>query len=97
VKRINSLDLEESEDRSKMYDFIEKFSNRVQNLRERSEASSAPTEALIELDSLVEALEDTSAPIAVATVTLSKDPAKKARQRKWREEREQNRIEHARE
>ena len=97
VKRVNSLDLEESEDRSKMYDFMEKFSNRVQDLRERSEASSAPTEALIELDSLVEELEDTSAPIAVATATLSRNPAKKARQRKRREEREQNRIEHARE
>lgn len=97
VKRVNSLDLEESEDRSQMYEFIEKFSNRVQDLRERSEASSAPTEALIELDSLIEELNDTSAPIAVATVSLSRDPIKKARNRRRREEREQNRIEHARE
>lgn len=97
VKRVNSLDLEESEDRSQMYEFIEKFSDRVQNLRERSEASSAPTEALIKLDSLIEELKDTSAPIAVATATLSRNPVKKARHRKRREEREQNRIEHARE
>jgi hypothetical protein len=97
VKRVDGLDLEESEDRAQLYDLIDTLSSRVQTLTERSETSSAPTEVLIELDKLVELLEDTSAPIRVGTVSLRNDPFKQARQKKQREEREQERIEKAHE
>ena len=96
VKRVNSLDLEETEQRTKLYEFIDKFSERLQDLREQSESSGAPATALIELDKLVEILEDTSAPIPVATVTLHDDPFKKAKQKQRREEREKEDIERAR-
>ena len=97
VKRVNNLDLEESEERGKFYDFIGKFSTRLQDLRERSESSGAPATALIEMDELVETLEDTSAPISVAVASLDNDPFKKARRERRRKKREQNKIERARE
>lgn len=96
VKRVNNLDLEESEERGKFYDFIGKFSTRLQDLRERSESSGAPATALIEMDELVEMLEDTSAPISVAVASLDNDPFKEARRERRRKEREQNKIERAR-
>lgn len=39
VKRVNALDLGESGDREKFYEFIKRFSDRLGDLRERSEAS----------------------------------------------------------
>jgi len=96
VKRVNNLDLEESEERDKFYDFIGKFSTRLQNLRERSESSGAPTAALIEMDALVETLEDTSAPISVAVASLDNDPFKEPRRERRRKEREQNKIKRVR-
>jgi len=43
VNRVNDLELEESEDRHKLFSLIGRFSDRFYELRERSEASDAPT------------------------------------------------------
>lgn len=93
VKRTNRLDINDSDDQYKFYDLTDKFAERIDDLRERSEASKAPTEALIELEELVEFLEDPSAPLAAAVVTFDPSPYEKIRKQKEAERRNQERVE----
>lgn len=97
VKRVNGLDLSNSESRSQFYDFTERFSDRLVDLRERSESSGAPAEALIRMDELIEEINETSSQIAVAVAYIGDDPVEKARREKRREEREQKRAKRSRE
>ena len=98
VKRVNTLNLEEASDREKFYEFVKRFSDRLQDLRERSEASGAPAEALIELEKLVEVMnESSSSKVHVSVAYIGDDPFKKAKREKKREERKQERIEQLRE
>lgn len=93
VKRVNDLNLEESEERTMFYDLTDKFSPRFEDLRTRSEASNTPVDALIEIEKLVELLEDISPPLVVTTSTLNPTPVEKKRQEKRRKERHQRHIE----
>lgn len=97
VKRVNALDLEESEDRSKFYDFAGRLSDRLRELRERSESSGAPAEALIQLEELIEQINESSSEIAVSVAYIGDDPFEKARREKKRKESERERTERARE
>lgn len=92
VRRVNGLDLKESDDRHKLFSLTSKFAVRFRELRERSEASDAATDALIKLEELVERMDNASAPAAVTVATLSNDPFKKARMEKKREKREKKQI-----
>ena len=96
VNRVNDLDLEESEDRHKLFSLIGRFSDRFYELRERSEASDAPTEALIKLEELIERMNNASAPAAATVAYLGDDPFKKARRERKREEREKKQIKRVR-
>lgn len=97
VKRVNALDLEESEDRSKFYAFAGRFSNRLQELRERSETAEAPAETLIQLEELIEQINESSSKVAVSVAYLGDDPFEKARREMKRKKREQERAVRARE
>jgi hypothetical protein len=97
VKRVNSLDLTASEGRSKFYEFAGRLSDRLNDLRERSESSGAPAEALIKLEELIEQINDTSSQIHVSVAYIGNDPFEKARREKKRKKREQEKIERARE
>ena len=97
VKRINALDLEGASDRSKFYEFAGRLSDRLQNLRERSESSGAPAEALIQLEELIEEINNTSSRVHVSVSYIGDDPFEKARREKKRKKREQEKIEQARE
>jgi chromosome segregation ATPase len=97
VKRVNALNLEETEQRAKFYEFVGRFSERLEDLRERSEASGAPAEALIQLEELIEELTESSSEVHVSVAYIGDDPFEKARQEKKREERKQEKIEQLRE
>jgi hypothetical protein len=97
VKRVNSLDLEEAGDRDKFYDFVKRFSDRLGDLRERSEASGASAEALIRLEELIEELNESSSKVHVSVAYIGDDPFEKARREKKSKEREQEKIEQLRE
>ena len=97
VKRVNALDLEEAEHRDKFYEFIGRLSDRLEDLRERREASGAPAEALIRLEELIEELTESSSRVHVSVAYIGDDPFEKAKREKKREEREQEKIEQLRE
>lgn len=97
VKRVNALDLEETEQRDKFYEFVGRLSNRLEDLRERSEASGAPAETLIRLEELIEELNESSSKVHVSVAYIGDDPFEKARREKKREERKQEKIEQLRE
>lgn len=97
VKRVNALDVEEAEQRDKFYKFVGRLSDRLEDLRERSEASGAPAEALIRLEELIEDLTESSSKAHVSVAYTGDDPFEKARREKKREEREQEKIERLRE
>jgi hypothetical protein len=97
VKRVNALDLEESSDRSKFYEFAGRLSDRLQDLRERSESSGAPAEALIRLEELIEQINNTSSQVHVSVAYIGDDPFERARREKKKKRREQEKIERARE
>ncbi|AWB28360.1 hypothetical protein [Halococcoides cellulosivorans] len=97
VKRVNDLDLSQAEDRAQFDNFAEKFSDRLLELRKRSESSSAPTETLIQLEELVEKIDETSSQMAFTSVYCGDDPFEKARLEKKRKEREGENTERARE
>ena len=79
VKRVNNLDLEDAEDREKLFSITSRFADRLSDLRERSEASAAPAGALIKLEELIERMNSASAPAVVSIAYLGDDPLKKAR------------------
>jgi hypothetical protein len=93
VRRVNNLYLNHSEDRSKFYEFADRLSDRLQDLRERSESSGAPPEALIKLEELVETINNNSSDVSVSVAYIGDDPFKKARREEERQQREQERIE----
>lgn len=97
VKRVNALDLEETEQRDKFYDFVGRLSDRLEDLRERSAASGAPAEALIQLEELIEELTESSSKVHVSVAYIGDDPFEKAKRNKKREELEQEKIEQLRE
>ena len=97
VKRVNALKLDESEQRDKFYEFVSRFSDRLKDLRERSEASGAPADALIRLEELIEVMNESSSKVHVSVAYIGDDPFEKARREKKREEREQEKIERMRE
>lgn len=98
VKRVNALDFEEAGDRDKFYEFVERFSDRLRDLRERNEASGASAEALIQLEKLVEVMnESSSSKIHVSVAYLGDDPFEKRKRERKREERRQEKIEALRE
>lgn len=96
VKRVNALDLEDAEDRGKFYDFAGRLSDRLSDLRERSESSGAPAEALIQLEELIEQINESSSKVAVSVAYIGDDPFEKARRERKREKREKEKIERAR-
>lgn len=96
VKRVKALDLEESNDRHRFYEFVKRFSERLRDLRERSEASNASAEALIRLEELIEELNESSSKVHVSVALFGGDPFKKARWEKRKKERYRERIEQAR-
>lgn len=91
VKRTNRLDVDDSDDRYQFYELTDKFAPRFQELRNRSEASNAPPEALIEIEELVELLDDTLPPASIGIVSLDPSPAERRRQKQRRKERKQRR------
>jgi len=93
VKRVNALDFEEAGDRDKFYDFVGRFSDRLQDLRERSEASGASAEALILLEELVEVMNESSSTVHVSVAYIGDDPFEKRKRERKREERKQEKIE----
>lgn len=97
VKRVNTLDLEEAEQRDKFSEFVGRLSERLEDLRERSEASGAPAEALIRLEELIEELTESSSKVHVSVSYIGDDPFERAKREKKREEREQEKIEQLRE
>ena len=97
VKRVNALDLEEAGDRDKFYEFVKRFSDRLRDLRERSEASGASAEALIRLEELIEELNESSSTVHVSVAYIGDDPFEKARREQKRKKREQEKIESLRE
>ena len=96
VKRVNNLDLSEVGDRDKFYEFASRLSDRLQDLRERSESSGAPADALIKLEELIEQINDSSSKIHVSVAYIGNDPFERARREKKRKKREQENIERAR-
>lgn len=96
VKRVNDLDLEEASDRDKLFSLIEQFAARFEDLRNRREAASAPADALITLEELIERMDNTATPIAATVAYLGDDPFEKARREKKEEEREKKEIERVR-
>ncbi|WP_313694262.1 hypothetical protein [Halorarum halobium] len=92
VKRVSALDLEEAEQRDKFYEFVGRLSDRLENLRERSEASAAPAEALIRLEELIEVMNESSSKVHVSVAYIGDDPFEKAKREKKREKRRQEKI-----
>ena len=97
VARVNDLHLDEPSDQQTFYSLINRFASAFRDLRDRSEASAAPTKALIRLEELIEEMDDTSAPVQVSVAYIGSDPFKKASREKRREEHEQKDIERVRE
>lgn len=97
VKRVNNLGLSNSEDRDQFYDFAERLSDRLSELRDRSESSTAPAEVLIQLEELIEKVDENSSQAVVSVAYLGNDPVKKARHEKKMKKRERERAEKARE
>jgi len=97
VKRVNNLDLSETEGRDQFYNFAGRLSDRLLELRERSESSAAPAEALIQLEELIEKINETSSQIHVSVSYIGDDPIEKAKREKKRKEREREKTERARE
>lgn len=97
VKRVNNLDLSEAEGRDQFYNFAESLCDRLRELRERSESSDAPAEALIQLEELIEKINETSSKIHVSVAYIGNDPFEKARREKKKKEREREKTERARE
>ncbi|AAV44717.1 unknown (plasmid) [Haloarcula marismortui ATCC 43049] len=97
VKRVNNLNLSEAEGRDQFYNFAGRLSDRLLELRERSESSAAPAEALIQLEELIEKINESSSKIHVSVAYIGEDPFEKARREKKREEREREKSKKARE
>jgi len=97
VKRVNGLDLSEAGGRDQFYNFAGRLSDRLLELRERSESSAAPAEALIQLEELIEKINESSSQIHVSVAYIGEDPFEKARREKKRKEREREKTEKARE
>jgi len=101
VKRVNGLDLSESEDRDQFYDITEGLSDDLQELRERSESAAAPAELLIQLEELIEKTSETPTHIGATVAHLGNNPAEKARreiqEQKKHEKKEEKRTDEARE
>ncbi|WP_152424958.1 hypothetical protein [Natronococcus jeotgali] len=87
--RAKEMNLEESSDRHEFYDYIEKFENRLRSLRSRSEASEAPTQALVEIENLVDLAENTDRPVYAVSVNFKETPLERQRREKKEEERNQ--------
>jgi len=96
VKRVNALDLSEVEGREQFYEFGERFSERLQELRNRSQSSAVPTEVLIQLEELIEQIDETSPGAAASVVYMGDDPLKKAKMEQERKERREERTEEVR-
>lgn len=96
VKRVNGLNLEEAEDRDQFYEFIDKFSSRMEQLRARSETSHSPAEVLIGLEELIELLQNTSAPVAVYSLNVNESAWEKKQRQQREKKRERDRIERVR-
>lgn len=96
VKRVNNLDLSEAEGRDRFYNFAERLSDRLLEVRERSESSAAPAEALIQLEELIEKTNKTSSQVHVSVSYIGNDPFEKAKREKKRKEREREKTEKAR-
>jgi DNA repair exonuclease SbcCD ATPase subunit len=97
VKRVNNLNLSEAEGRDQFYNFAGRLSDRLLELRERSESSAAPAEALIQLEELIEKINESSSKTHVSVAYIGEDPFEKARREKKRKEREREKTEKARE
>jgi hypothetical protein len=97
VKRVNGLDLSEAKGRDKFYNFAGRLSDRLLELRERSESSAAPAEALIQVEELIEKINESSSQIHVSVAYIGEDPFEKARREKKRKKREREKTEKARE
>lgn len=97
LHRAKDVDIESSTDRDEFYDYLETFENRVRQLRSRSEASEAPTKALIELEDLADLAEETNRPAYVVTATWGAttpfEKRKREKREREREQRHQERIE----
>ena len=96
VKRVNALNLEETEDRDQFYEFIDKFSSRMEQLRARSETSHSPAEVLIDLEELIELLQNISAPVALYSLNVNESAWEKKQRQQREKERERDRIERVR-
>jgi len=97
VKRVNNLNLSEAEGRDQFYNFAGKLSDRLLELRERSESSAAPAEALIQLEELIEKINESSSEVHVSVAYIGENSFEKARREKKRKEREREKTEKARE
>lgn len=97
VKRVNASDLEDSADRQKFFSLVSKSANRFSRLRESSESATAPTDALIRLEELIERMENASEPISVGVVSLDENPFKRAQRKRREENRERKEIKRVRE
>lgn len=97
VRRVNHLDLAEAEARGQFYKFVGRVSDRLLELRERSESSAAPAEALIQLEELIEETNQTSSQVHVSVAYIGDDPFEKAKREKKRNDREREKTERARE
>lgn len=95
VKRVNDLDLSNSEERTRFYELRKDFAESIEQLRSRSETSKAPVEALIEIEELNELLLDTTSRISATVAYLGNDPFKKMKREKEEKEREQRRTDEA--
>jgi len=97
VKRVNNLNLSEAEGRDQFYNFAGKLSDRLLELRERSESSAAPAEALIQLEELIEKINESSSEVHVSVAYIGENSFEKARREKKRKEREREKTKKARE
>ena len=97
VKRVNGLDLSEAKGRDQFYNFAGRLSDRLLELRERSESSAAPAEALIQVEELIEKINESSSKIHVSVAYIGEDPFEKARREMKRKKREREKTEKARE
>lgn len=97
VKRMNDLNLSDDGERRQFYSLTGKYAPRFQELRNRSEASNAPVQALIEIDELVETLNGISPPTSVTLSYLNPSPAQKQQQERRRKERKQRKKEQTQE
>ncbi len=89
--------MSEAEGRDQFYNFAGRLSDHLLELRERSESSTAPTEALIQLEELIEKINETSSQIHVSVAYIGNNPFEKAKREKKRQEGEREKTERARE